>query len=241
LGLTRQLLLPVRLNDEATFDNFLVAPRNALAVDGLRGVLAPGAECFCYLHGPVGSGRSHLLQALCHQAAATGACYLPLTELVDYPAAEVLEGLDDMALLCLDDIDAVLGKETWDEALFHLYNRRQAAGLALCVSAAVPAREAPTALPDLGSRLLLMLSCRLQLLDEADRGAALQLRARQLGIGLSDDVVSYILRRLPRDMASLVAFLHRLDHLSIAEKRRITVPFVGELLARDGVEAANRG
>jgi DnaA family protein len=58
----------------------------------------------------------------------------------------------------------------------------------------------------------------------------LQLRARQRGFELPDDVAHYLLRRAPRDPASLFALLDRLDYASLAAQRKLTIPFVRELL-----------
>jgi DnaA family protein len=69
-----QLALPVGLDDEATLDNFL--PRDALAVPAAAARAAPTAEPLSFLHGAAESGKSHLLQALCH--AHPRAVYLPL-------------------------------------------------------------------------------------------------------------------------------------------------------------------
>jgi DnaA family protein len=237
----QQLTLPVRLSDEATFANFLSAPGNAFALAALRKSLEEQAEGMCYLRGAQASGRSHLLQALCHAAGDRGlaACYLPLQDLYDYPAKDVLAGLDSQHLICLDDLDAVAGDADWEEALFHLFNRCQQGQLGLCISATGSPQELGIALPDLASRLRLMLDCRLSVLADEEKQAALQLRAQGIGINMPDEVAGFILRHLERDMSSLVAFLIRLDLLSIAEKRRITVPFVSDMLARERAPGEN--
>ena len=66
--------------------------------------------------------------------------------------------------------------------------------------------------------------------DEADRAAALQLRAGHRGLDLPDETALYLLRRMPRDMASLYALLDRLDLEALRAKRRLTVPFVRDVL-----------
>ena len=137
-----QLPLPVRLPDEASFANFLVCAQNRAAVEALHQFLAAGHGSL-FLHGPPGSGRTHLLHACCHAVEARGGAivYLPLGELQDAPPAELLAGLEAHALVCLDDADAVAGRRHWEEALFHLYNRCLETGcrllLALPVSAVI--------------------------------------------------------------------------------------------------------
>ncbi len=70
----------------------------------------------------------------------------------------------------------------------------------------------------------------MQALDEAERAAALQLRAGHRGIDLPDETAVYLLRRVSRDMASLYAMLDRLDLEALRAKRRLTIPFVRDVL-----------
>jgi len=60
----------------------------------------------------------------------------------------------------------------------------------------------------------------------------LKLRARHRGLELPEETAQYLLRRLPRDMATLYDWLDLLDVAALAAKRRLTVPFVREVLAR---------
>ena len=67
---------------------------------------------------------------------------------------------------------------------------------------------------------------RLQVLDDAEQTAALKLRAELRGLELNDEVLQYLLRRLPRDMTALCEFLDKLDHAALVAQRRLTIPFV---------------
>ena len=66
----------------------------------------------------------------------------------------------------------------------------------------------------------------LQPLDESEQIAALQLRAQLRGLELPEETAQFMLRRLPRDMTHLYAFLDELDEASLVAQRRLTVPFV---------------
>ena len=72
----------------------------------------------------------------------------------------------------------------------------------------------------------------LQTLDDDEQVTALQLRANLRGFELPDEAAQYLLRRLPRDMASLCTFLDELDEESLVSQRRLTVPFVREVMDR---------
>ncbi|MBK9468483.1 MAG: DnaA regulatory inactivator Hda [Gammaproteobacteria bacterium] len=226
-----QLPLPVRLPDEASFANFLVCAQNRAAVEALRHFLAAGHGSL-FLHGPPGSGRTHLLQAGCHEVEARGGAivYLPLGELRDAPPAELFAGLEAHALLCLDDADAVAGRRDWEEAMFHLYNRCLETGCRLLLAAARPPQQAGLVLADLRSRL--QGGAIGALGEPADEGkiAALVLRAHNRGITLEPGVARFVWQRSPRGMAALIAVLDRLDTASLGAGRRLSIPFVKSVM-----------
>lgn len=221
-----QLPLGISLRDTATFDNFYSAG-NELVVQALQ----QGNDRMLYLWGPVGCGKTHLLQALCHTTAASGQSpvYLPLQEL-RLLSPELLDGLESRALLVIDDIQAIAGLPQWEETLFHLYNRVRDQGHRLVVSATVPPAGLAVTLPDLVSRLGWGPVFQLSTLSDQDKRVALQMRARRRGLEMSNEVAGYLLRRCPRDMDSLFNLLNQLDHASLAAQRRLTIPFVRDLL-----------
>jgi DnaA family protein len=91
-------------------------------------------------------------------------------------------------------------------------------------------RECGFQLPDLASRMSRLPVFQLRPLDEAQRVSALQLRAGHRGLVLPDETALYLLRRVPRDMASLYEMLDRLDFEALRAKRRLTIPFVRDVL-----------
>jgi DnaA family protein len=58
----------------------------------------------------------------------------------------------------------------------------------------------------------------------------LRLLAGRMGLRLDDEVLDWWFARQPRDPASLVALLRRIDRAAMAAQRRITIPFLRELL-----------
>jgi len=224
-----QLPLGVSLRHRRSFSNF-IAGQNAAAVAVLRDSLLAHAGGIVYLWGSSGSGKSHLLEACCGDASMHGrpVAYLPLGTAQAQP--EMLNGLADVQLLCIDDVDRVAGDRAWEEALFHLYNQAEQAACPMVLAASAAPRAPAWRLPDLVSRLSAAVVWRLRALDDAERREALQLHARERGFVLSDEVVTFVMKRLRRDMVSLSAFLERLDRSSLAAQRRITVPFVKGLL-----------
>lgn len=217
-----QLPLALALEDHAVFETFHL-PGDGALLAAAREVTPPGL----WIAGPTGSGKSHLLQAICAHRPERRAAYVPLA---DAPAAEMLEGLEAMELVCLDDLDAVAGRDGWERALFRLVNGLSLGGARLAVTATGAPAELGLALPDLVSRCQALSLFRLRPLDDEERVRALRARAAFRGFELPEETARWLLRRVPRDMGRLTALLDRLDTASLAASRRLTIPFVREVL-----------
>lgn len=229
-----QLALSVRLDDAATYKNF--CPLETLNHAAVLNFLQAGEqrEIFGYLWGGADSGVSHLLQAACHQALATGlaAQYLPLAEFLDYPADDVLEGLDQLNLICLDNIDAIAGNQAWELAVFRLFNQAREQSVQLLLGADAPPRELGVQLADLVSRFGWGPVFHLPAPGDQEKYRILQFRAARLGLELKEDVVRYLLSRFERSLSSLLERLTELDKASLQRQRKITIPFIRELFDR---------
>lgn len=224
--LYEQLPLELQLRDHTTFDNWC-AGDNAALVAQIKSQLR-GGERYLYIHGAPGSGRSHLLQAACHDAGGLQlpAVYLPLAELRDYAPETLFEGLESLSLVCLDDLHCAVGDARWERALFSLFNALAEHDVRLLVSADVAVRELPVELRDLRSRLSWGVVYRIAALSDGQRRQAIRERATGRGLELSDELLNFIFDRCQRDMDSLLDTLDRLDRASLREKRRLTIPFV---------------
>jgi len=227
-----QLALPLQLADHAVFASYLGSGNEAL-VATLARIAADDDGHGCWLWGASATGKTHLLQAVC-EAAGDRAAYMPLS-MVAAAGPGVLDGLSSRELVCIDDIDRVAGQDEWEVALFDLCNQVFDTGSQLLVSAASTPRECPIEMADLRSRLARLPVFQIHALDEDERVSALQLRSRHRGLDLPDDTARYLLKRSRRDMASLYDLLDTLDREALRAKRRLTIPFVREVLSAAAV------
>lgn len=225
-----QIPLPLADADRPGFDLF-VPGDNGIAPAEILTRASGAASGNLYLWGEAGSGKSHLLHAACRAASEAGrrAGLVPLAQRGDFTPT-MLEALEVLDLLCIDDLDAVAGHTDWEQALFHLFNRMREARRPLLFAARTSPAGSAIALADLKSRLGWDLVIHLEPLPEADRFAALRARAAARGIEIPDEVMEFLARRVARDMHSLFDWLDRLDRASLAAGKRLTVPFVRELL-----------
>ena len=223
-----QLTLGVGLYDDAQFKNFFVSDVNQPLVSALA---AGGGEPFLYLWGNGSPGLSHLLQASCNKTAAEGrtAIYLPLADLSQF-APQILEGAESLSLVCIDDIENIAGDVEWEGALFTAFNAMLQTGTQFIVAGHMAAQQLTIQLLDLHSRLQSGLLFQLFELSDADKLLALQLRARQRGFDLPDAVGEFILLRAERNLSALMQILDELDHSSMQQQRKLTVPLVKSTL-----------
>ncbi len=225
-----QLWLELPLPQSRRLSDFIVGPNTeALArVRKLAEGALPGFQAV-WLEGPQAAGKSHLLQGACDLAATAGItiAYLPAARM---PGPEALDGLQGFGLVALDDVDLLLGERGWEEALMALYQGlQQQAGRLLLASRHSAAAVRPL-LPDLGSRLRAAEGFRLQPLPESDLARLLRMYAARTGLALPDEVTGFLLHRLPRTQQALLSALDELDQAALARQRRLTVPFVKEVL-----------
>jgi len=227
----RQLPLGIRIPDRAVFSSFLAA-RNTEAVEHLQRLVDRAGGGAAFVCGAGGSGKTHLLQAACVRASESmRAGYFPLRELAVL-GVEALEGLPQLACVCLDDVDAVVGRPQWENALFGLHREMEEQGGRLLASAQRPPALLPWSLPDLGSRLAASAVFQLRPLDETEQQEALQLRARARGFELPEETARWLQRRFPRDMTTLYDLLDTLDEEALIAQRRLTIPFIRSVLLR---------
>lgn len=225
----QQLPLGVRLPDRAVFASFFTG-RNTQAVAYAQQIASGAVMGASWLCGPHGAGKTHLLQAICAQAGASMAAgYVPLRELARL-GVEVLEGLRQLDCLCLDDLGAVVGQLEWERVLFGVLREIEESGARVVVAAEAPPALLEWALPDLGSRFAACAVFQLRVLNEAEQQAALQLRARLRGFELPDETSRWLQRRYSRDMHRLYDLLDTLDEAALVAQRRVTVPFIREVL-----------
>ena len=221
-------LTPLR---DSRFDNFVEGPNHAV-VKALRHLSdEPGSHIFLY--GGEGSGKSHLLNAVCVETREREgrAFYLALKRLPKDAVAS-LEGLEKLDLVCVDDLHVIAGDQAWEEALFHCFNRIREANGRLLVSSRERLSALDLYLPDLKSRLAWGLRLQLLPLEDKDKLEVINLHCVALGLSLPDDVQQYLLKHHDRSMAALVNTVESLQHAALTLKRRITVPLAREVLKK---------
>lgn len=230
--MTRQLPLQFEFKANHTFDDFFPGANQEI-IEHLKNCITGNGEPFIFLWGTSGYGKSHLLQACCHQAhnLKLRSLYFDLTPPLPEPL--LLNGLDECDLVCLDNIENMVGKPDWEQALFNFFNQHRDRGHQLILSAACSPNALAIQLPDLKTRLNWGLTLKIKALSDDDRIDALILKADRLGFEIAPQTGRYLVSHYDRNPESLWILLEKLNHASLAAKRKLTLPFLKEILQKE--------
>lgn len=230
---TKQLPLDLGGPPPPTFDNFFADANqaNREAVARLRALPeevrdARADDRMLYLWGAPGSGRSHLLHALCEVAIRMG---IGAQSLTPHHALQAFAFDPAIAIYTVDDVDCM--NPAQQIAVFNLINEVRAHSHSAIVSAGSAPPLATAMREDLRTRLGWGLVYEIQPLADADKVAALTHAARERGLQLSPDVPQWLVTHYYRDMPSLMALLDALDTYSLERKRAVTLPLLREMMA----------
>ena len=228
---TRQLPLALRYPPDQRFETCVGIVPEALAQ--LRALAAgdDGSGTGVYLAGPAGTGKTHLSLATCAAAEAAGrhAAYLPLQAAAGR-MRDALDALERATVVALDGVDAIAGNRDDEVALFDFHNRARTAGVSLLYAGRAAPDGLALALPDLRSRLSQCARIVLTPLDDEGRREVLRERARRRGLSVDPAALEWLMRRVGRDLGGLARLFDRLDKASLAAQRKLTVPFLREVL-----------
>lgn len=226
----RQIPLPFENFKRFDFASYY-AGDNGQALQHLQQIAEGEEHKNLYLWGQSGTGKSHLLQAVCTVLSTNGknTAYLPLSRFKEI-TPELLEGLEQLDLICIDDLDRISGEEDWEQAIFNLFNGLRENKRPMIMAAQYSPQGIKIKLPDLKSRLAWDLIYHLVPLSENSVITALKHKARLRMFDMPDDVIEYLVKRVSRDSHSLFGLLDKLDEASLVSKKKLTIPFVKELL-----------
>lgn len=237
-GLNRQLVLSLDLQEQSLFSNY-VPGVNRLLLDQLQLFSHQPSEAMLYLWGGAACGKTHLLHATCHAAHDAGvrSVYIDLKRHVG-GSLTVLDGIENVELLALDNLDAIahgggaseITQRLWQEALYELFYAIRLNGGRILVAANASPLGLDIGLPDLRTRLGWGPSWHVQPLTDDDRRGFLRQRAMHKGMQLEDDAVQWILQHQGRDASTLIAAIEVLASQSMQQQKKPSLAFVRSAL-----------
>ncbi|MFO0980535.1 MAG: chromosomal replication initiator protein DnaA [Planctomycetota bacterium] len=205
------------LNPAYTFENFVVGPGNQLSHAAALAVSANPGTTYnpFFLHGAVGLGKTHLLQAICH-VAGTGRrpariLYLSCETFVNHFISAVEHGaLESFRtryrhadVLVIDDVHFLANKERTQEEFFHTFTALFQAGKQIILSSDCPPRDIPNMEDRLVSRFKWGLVTAMEPPDFETRVAIVSRKAKIRGYELTDEVCHFVADRVTTNVREL--------------------------------------
>jgi chromosomal replication initiation ATPase DnaA len=173
------------------------------------------------IHGPSGSGKSHIA-SIWHELSAA-----PVVAAADL--SEAIPGLGTLAPLIVEDVDRASQEEPCARALFRVFEAASPSAPVLLTGRLPPAAW-PSALPDLRSRFAAAASFPLWAPDDVLLAAIAHKLFADCQLTVPDDVVECMLRSLERSPAAIRDFVTLLDRSALAKSKPVTLALVRELL-----------
>src|SRR5262245_46698841 len=199
-------LHPLQLQPHYTFEHFVIGPSNQLAHAAARAVADDPGRTYnpLFLYGAVGLGKTHLLQAICHEvlrrSPAFRIVYLSCEQFTNEYVSAVQRNATEafrarfrnVDMLVIDDIHFLVSKERTQEEFFRTCNARHQANKQVILSSDAPPTDIPTLEERLVSRFKWGLVEKLEQPETETRMAIIRRKAEVLALALPDDVVEYI-------------------------------------------------
>ena len=226
-----QVPLQFEFQSNQTFASFFPG-NNAEIIGQLQTLAGDGSEQQIFLWGETGSGKSHLLQACCQLAKAKGKdpFYLAFSA-EKLPNPSLLEGLEQIELVCFDNIQLIAGNAEWERALFGFYNTHRQHSHKLLLAADCPPKYLGYELADLKTRMAWGLTLKIQAMRDDQLIEALTYKAHFLGFDIPPMVGRFLLNHYVHDLQALWRLLDKIDHATLAAQRKLTIPFLKQILS----------
>jgi len=238
---------PLLLNQEYVFDTFVVGPCNRFAHAAAHGVADRPGDAFnpLFLHGSVGLGKTHLMQAIAHRIRRNNPnvriAFLSCEEFINHFVGSLQQGsishfrdrYRKVDVLIVDDIQMLSNKQRTQEEFFHTFNALRAAQKQIVLSSDAPPGEIPDLQERLVSRFKWGLVAEIETPCFETRVAILRRKADRIGIELPDDIANFIAEHVDRNVRELEGTLTHLHALSQLNRLPISLPLARQALGSE--------
>jgi len=230
-----QLFFDFPAKPQYTFANFVICSGNSTALEFVKRVMAPDSgENLLYLHGATGSGKTHLLSAICSDLAgcSTGPqlSIIPFEAVTEENFRSVVEQAGGQTHLLLDNLHLLADSSLLRSAVWQLFNDFYESGRKIVATATLPPKELNSLDEHLQSRFMWGLVAKLDISDDESRRMILRKLAADRQIILPAEVSDYLLVHVRRDIPSLAAALEQLKQRSFAVQKKISLKLAREAL-----------
>ena len=220
-----QLTFPWSTSNKASFEHYYFEDINLSVKDALL------KKDDLFIYGISGAGKSFLLQSLCNHFALSKklSLYIPLNEVMKH-GPEILDSLEELNLICIDEIDLIAGNKEWEVAIFNLINNCLISRCRLIFSSQLNPSTIKFNLVDLFSRIKKIDHMELFPVTDNNHEEAIRFITKIKSLNLGDNEINYLMTHSKRNISNLVEILEKLDKLSLQLKRKITIPLIKKVI-----------
>ena len=221
----KQLTFPWSKINKSNFDDFYFEASNIEAKDALFG----SGDIFLY--GLEKTGKTYLLQSLCNYYSSEGktSSFIPLKEVRDL-GSQITESLESLDLICIDDVDLIVGDNSWEMAIFNLINNSLLTNCRLVFCSSFNPSNIDFVLKDLMSRIKKINHIEIFPVNTNNLPKAIKYIANSRSINLGEREIDYLITYSERSIANLINIIEKLDDLSMELKRKISIPLIKEVI-----------
>ncbi|MGD0137155.1 MAG: chromosomal replication initiator protein DnaA [Bryobacteraceae bacterium] len=233
-----------QLNPRYTFDAFVTGSGNQFAHAACEAVAERPGKAYnpLFLYGPVGMGKTHLMQAIGHEIGRrqpeTAICYVTsekfTNDMINSLRYDKMTSFRDkfrnMAVLLIDDIQFLTGKERTQEEFFHTFNALHESMKQIVIASDRSPKELAEIEDRLRSRFEWGLIADIQPPDLETKVAILQKKAEEEKVTLPTDVALYVASNVRSNPRELEGALIRLVAHSSLVGAEITLPYAQQVL-----------
>ncbi|MFN3980829.1 MAG: chromosomal replication initiator protein DnaA [Caldilinea sp.] len=210
------------INRKYTFESFVVGNHNRFAVTAAETIARDPGVRFnpLYIHGGVGLGKTHLLNAIGNDLAERG--YRVLYCSTEQFTNDLVNAIRDRSTdqfrikyreidaLLLDDIQFIVGKDSTQEELFHTFNYLHSIGKQVIFTSDCQPSDLPRLEDRLRSRFEGGVTTSIVAPDFETRVAILQIKAQRQGMIIPYDVLMLIADRIKSNVRELEGALNNI-------------------------------
>jgi len=243
-SLQKEVRDSLNLNPRYTFENFIVGPSNRHAHAYSMAVAESPAKAYnpLFIYGGVGLGKTHLIQAVCHQIKNKHAnakfVYIPsesfTNELIGaiqrHSTPAFRQKYRNVDVLVIDDVHFFAGRESTQEEFFNTFNALYDAHKQIILSSDRPPKEIANLQERLVSRFGWGLTTDIQPPDLETRVAILKKKIEREPVSVPDEVIFFIAQLIKTNIRELEGALIRIIAYSLLEENPITLEMAKEVL-----------
>ena len=220
-----QLILPWSKVSKFTFSDFYFETKNSEIKNALK------SNHDIFLYGIKEVGKSFLLQAVCnfYGSEQKSSLYVPIKDAIKLNT-DFLDSLDNLDVVCIDDIELIKNNKDWEIAIFNLINNSLLTKCRLIFSSSLNPSTICFKLEDLSSRIKKIESIELQPISKNKLHEALKFIIDLRSINIGEKEINYLITYSKRNISDLLKTIEKLDKLSVQLKRKITIPMIKEVI-----------